>query len=165
VQVLDHQQHRRPFGEARQHRPHGVEHLQLGQVLTGGPGRLDPGQEPAEAGRGHGRAGQQPGLLRVVGEPPQRVHHGQIGQADVAQLDAAAGEHPGPAPARPLGQREQQAGLAHPGVAGHQHHLRTALLGPFQHRVEPAQLDHPADQCRALDLPSHARQYGRRPRE
>jgi hypothetical protein len=68
VQVLQHQQHRRPLGQAHQHGPHGVEHLQLVQVVAGGPGRLDPGQEPAQAGRGHGRAGQQPGLLRVVGE-------------------------------------------------------------------------------------------------
>jgi hypothetical protein len=107
---------------------------------------VDPGQEPTEGGRGHGRAGQQPGLLRVVGELAQRVHHGQIGQADVAQLDTAAGEHPHPTPTSPAGKRQQQAGLAHPGVAGHQHHLRAAPLGPLQYRVEPAPLDRPADE-------------------
>jgi hypothetical protein len=95
----------------------------------------------------------------------QGVHHGQIGQADVAQLDTAAGQHPHPAPASPVGKRQQQAGLAHSGVPGEQHHLRSALLGPFQHRVEPAQLERPADERRARELPSHARQYGRHPPE
>ena len=111
-----------------------------------GPGRVDPGQEPAEAGSGRGRTDQESGLLRVVGELAQGVDHGQIGQADVAQLDTATGQHPHPAPASPVGERQQQAGLAHPGVAGDQHHLRAALPGPFQRRVEPAQLDRPADE-------------------
>jgi hypothetical protein len=165
VQVLQHQHHRGPLGQAHQHGPHGVEHLQLVQVAAGEPGRLDPGQEPAEDGRGQGRSGQQPGLLRVVGQLAQGVDHGQVGQADVAQLDRGAHEHPHPQPAGPVGKRQQQAGLAHPGVAGNQHHLRAALPGPLQHRVEPVQLDRPADERRARDLPSHARQYGRRRRE
>ena len=98
------------------------------------------------AGSIPGRSRPRPGLLRVVGELAQGVDHGQIGQADVAQLDTAASQHPRPAPARPLGERQQQAGLAHPGVAGHQHHLRAAPLGPFQHRIEPVQLGRPADE-------------------
>ena len=160
VQVLQHQRHRGPFGEAHQHGPHGVEHLQLVQAVAGEPGRLDPGQEPAEGGRGHGRTGQQPGLLRVVGELAQGVHHGQIGKADVAQLDGCTHQHPRPALTGPVGKRQQQARLAHPGVTGKQHHLRAALLGPFQQRVEPAQLHRPADERRTLELPCHARQYG-----
>jgi hypothetical protein len=155
-----HQQHRGPLREAHQHGPHGVHHLELVRIVAAGPARPDPGQEPAEAGGGRGRPGEQAGLLRVVGELAQGVDHGQIGQADVAQLDAAAHQHPHPAPAGPVGERQHQAGLAHPGVPGDQHHPRAALLGPFQHLVEPAQLDRPADERRARDLPSHARQYG-----
>jgi hypothetical protein len=154
-----------PRGEAHQHGPHGVEHLQLVQAVAGEPGRLDPGQEPAEAGRGHGRTGQQSGLLRVVGELAQGVHHGQIGKADVAQLDGCTHQHPRPALAGPVGERQQQAGLAHPGVAGKEHHLRGALLGAFQQRVEPAGLHRPADERRTPERPCHARQYGRRQRE
>jgi hypothetical protein len=146
VQILQHQHHRGPLRATHQHSPHGVEDLQLVEGVARGPGRVDPGQEPAEAGRGCGRTGQQPGLLRVIGEPAQGVHHGQIGQADVAQLDTAAGQHPHPAPVSPVGERQQQAGLAHSGVTGDQHHLRAALLGPFQQLVDPAQLDRPADE-------------------
>jgi len=161
VQVLQHQDHRGPLRAAHQHGPHGVEDLQLVQGVAAGPGRVDPGQEPAEAGRGGGRSGQQPGLGRVVGQPTQGVHHGQMGQADVAQLDRRTHQHPHPAPASPVGERQQQAGLAHPGVTGDQHHLRAALRCPFQQRVDPAQLDRPADERCARELPSHARQYER----
>jgi len=52
-----------------------------------------------------------------VGQLAQGVHHGQVRQADVAKLDAAAAEHPHPPPAGPVGQGQQQPGLAHPGVA------------------------------------------------
>jgi hypothetical protein len=93
VQVLQHQRHRGPLGEAHQHSPNRVEHLELVQAVAGGhpgePGLLDPGQEPAEAGRGQRRTGQQPGLLRVVGELAQGIHHGQIRQADIPQFDAS----------------------------------------------------------------------------
>jgi len=98
-----------------------------------------------------------------VGQLAQGVHHGQVRQADVAKLDAAAAEHPHPPPAGPVGQGQQQPGLAQPGVARQQNHLRAALPGPLQHRIEPARLDRPADERRARGLPSHARQYGRLP--
>jgi len=146
VQILQHQHHRGPLRATHQHRPHGIQDLQPVQGVAFRPGLVDPGQEPAEAGRGHGRTGQQPGLLRVISELAQGIHHRQKGQADVAQLDTAAGQHPHPAPASPVGKRQQQAGLAHSSVPGDQHHLRAALLGPFQHRVEPAQLHRPADE-------------------
>jgi hypothetical protein len=169
MEVLQHQHHRGPFRAADQHGPHRVEHLQLVQVVARGPahepGRVDPGQEPAQSGRGRRRPGQQLGLLRVVGEPAQGVHHREISQADVAQLHAASAEHPHPAAPGPLAKCQQQPGLAHPGVAGDQHDLGPALLGPVQRRLELAQLDGPADERRARGLPSHARQYGRRPRE
>ena len=165
VQVLQHHHHRGPLGQAHQHGPHGVEHLQLVQAVAGEPGRLDPGQQPAQPGRGRGRTGQQPGLLRVISKLAQGVHHGQIGQADVAQLDTAPGQHPHPTPAGPVGQRQQQPGLPTPASPATSTTCGRALLGPFQRRVEPAQLDRPADERRARELPSHARQYGRRPWE
>ena len=45
-----------------------------------------------------------------------------------------------------VGKRQQQPGLAHPSVAGHQHQLWLTLLGPIQSRLEPAQLSSPTDE-------------------
>jgi hypothetical protein len=62
VEVLQHQHHRGPLGQAHQHGPHRVEHLELVEVVACGPahepGRVDPGQEPPQARRGRRRPGQ-----------------------------------------------------------------------------------------------------------
>jgi hypothetical protein len=142
MEVLQHQHHRGPFRAADQHGPHRVEHLELVEAAAGGPthrsGRGDPREKPGEAGRGRRRLGQQLGLGGIVGEPTQGVHHREVGEADVAQLHAASGQHPHPAAPSPLAKCQQQAGLAHPGVTGDQHDLGSALLGPVQRRVELA---------------------------
>jgi len=45
-----------------------------------------------------------------------------------------------------VGELQDQTGLADPGIAGQQHHLGPALLGPVQCCLEPAQLISPADE-------------------
>jgi hypothetical protein len=150
VQVLQHHHHRRLLGAAHQDGPHGVEHLELVQAVAGESakrlGLPDPGEQAAEAGRGGGHPRQQVGLLGFVDELAQRIDHWEVGEADVAQLDSRTQEDSRPAPAGPVGECEQQAGLAHPGVTGEQHDLRAVLLGPVQDRLEPLRLTRPADE-------------------
>jgi hypothetical protein len=109
-------------------------------------GRRDPWQQAAKAGRGRGDPRQQLGLVGVLGELAESVDHGEVGEADVAELDGRAHEHPHPTPPGAVGKRQQQAGLAHPGVSGEQDDLRLAALGPLQGGDEPAQLHGPADE-------------------
>jgi hypothetical protein len=57
-------------------------------------------------------------------------------------------------PTSPVGKRQQQPSLAHPGITGHEHDLGPALPGSVQHRVEPAQLDGPADKAELATSPA-----------
>ena len=150
MQVLQHHHHRGSLSAAHQQGTHGVEHLQLVQTVAGPcacrAGLLDPGQQPAEAGRGRGDLSQQFRIGRIVGKATQRIDHGQVGKADVAELHTAADKHPHPAPRARSANSSQQTGLAHPSIASQQHDLRPALLGPIQCRLKPTQLISPADE-------------------
>jgi hypothetical protein len=165
VQILQHHHDRGLLRSAHQQGAHGVKDLQLVLAVadepTRRPGLLEPGQQPAQAGRGGGDLSQQLCLGRIVAKATQGVHDGQVGKADVAQLHTAAGEHPHPSPTGLVGELQEQTGFADPSIAGQQHDLRPALLGPVQCCLEPAQLISPADEPLRCEPAHHARQYGR----
>ena len=123
MQVLDHQQQRGQLGQADQQRQHPVEQLHPLEAVPGGGAA--PGRWPARAGAGPGWARPRP-----AGRPPrprpagpevaEGVDEGHVGQADVADLHAAADQHPDAAALGPGGELVEQPGLADAGVAGDQ---------------------------------------------
>ena len=87
---------------------------------------------------------------RVGGDGAEQVDERQIGQADVAEVDAVAGEHPHAAFGGPGGQLVEQPGLADPGVAGEQDGGGPARLRALDMRQQAGELIGPAHQRRVV---------------
>ena len=163
MQVLDDQQQRGQLGQAGQQRQDPVEQLDPLEAVPGWGHRPrlggQLGQEPAQAGQGRGQRGGHLGLARPGAEVAEGVDEGDIGEADVADLHAAADQHPDAGPAGPGGQLVQQPGLAHPGVAGDQPDRRAPALGPVEQAEQAAQLIGAADEAGGGGG-GHAGKYG-----
>ena len=113
VEVLEHDQHRVPTAD-----PPG----RIGQVLDQQPPlpvpvAADPGELPQPPGHGLADPPQpgRPGLAQVAGQVQQQPPGG----LDVAG-EGGRPDHPERPPAGGLGDGGQQAGLADPGLAGHE---------------------------------------------
>jgi hypothetical protein len=162
VQVLDDQQQRGQLGQAGQQRQDAVEQLHplepVARRCRRGGGVPGAWQQQAETR--HGRR-QPVGQLRLAwpgAEVAEGVHKRHVRQAEVADLHAAADQHPHALRFGAGGELAEQAGLAHAGVAGHQRHRRAALPGPGEHAEQPAELGGAAHEHRAA-RGCHARQY------
>ena len=97
VEVLDHQQQRGQLGQADQQRQHPVEQLDPLEAVPGRGRRPvvggQLGQQPAEAGTA-APAGPPPRPRPGGAEVAEGVDEGHVGEADVADLHAAADQHP-----------------------------------------------------------------------
>jgi hypothetical protein len=162
VHVLqDHQQGpgRRELADQAGHRLEELEPAVVDRLRRGAAGQRTA-QVAALAGRHDGRplagtAGQEPGQHRVrrgdgreLGLPrdgTQQVDEGQIGQADVAEVDAVPGEHADPAGGRPGAQLVEQPGLADARVAREQDRRGAARDRLIDVRQQPTELLGPAD--------------------
>jgi hypothetical protein len=163
VQVLDDQQQRGQLGQPDQQRQHAVEQL---DPLEAVPGRRrwavvggQLGQQPAQAGQGRGQGGGHLGLARAGAELAEGVHERHVRQADVADLHAAADQHPDAPALGPGGELVEQPGLAHAGVAGDQPDRRPPALGPVEQAEEALELLGPADEA-GRRCGGHAGKYG-----
>jgi hypothetical protein len=163
VQVLDDQQQRGQLGQADQQRQHPVEQLDPFEAVPGRRRRTlaggHLGQQPAQAGQGRGQGGGDLGLARAGAEVAEGVDEGHVREADVADLHAAADQHPDAAALGPGGELGQQPGLADAGVAGDQPDRRPATLGPVEQAEQALELLGPADEA-AGGCGGHAGKYG-----
>jgi hypothetical protein len=119
-------------------------------VLQGAPevavvprhgGEGSPGEQPGEHRVAGGR-GRQVGIGR---DRAQQIHEGQIGQADVAKVDAVPDQHAGTTLGRPRRELVEQPGLAHARVTGQQDRGRATRHRVVDVRQEPRQFPGPAD--------------------
>jgi hypothetical protein len=167
VHVLEHEEQRTLGGQLADEAGDRLEQLQpavvdrLGWCRTV---RQRPGQIAALAlgdeRDGAGAAGEQSGQRRVGGRlggerrvgghRAEQVDERQVGQADVAQVDAVAGEHPHAALGGPGAQLVEQPGLADPRVAREQDGGGAAGPGPFDVRQQAGELVGPAHQRRIV---------------
>ena len=136
MQILKHQHDRGMLRQAHQQTPHRIKQLQLLKPLLKGhrDGRLvgQLRQQPTKSWEALGRRRQQLVVVGLGGEPAQSGEEGDIGEADVADLQAPANQHLCPLPTGLVGQLSQQPSLADPSIAGYQHYGRLALLGLLQ---------------------------------
>src|SRR4030095_11608817 len=120
-------------------------------------GRL--GQQPAQAGQGRGQRRGHLGLAGAGAEVAEGVDERHVGEAHVADLHAAADQHPDPAALGPGGELVEQPGLADAGVAGDQPDRRPAALGPVEQAEQALELLGPADEAGG-GCGGHAGKYG-----
>ena len=143
VEVLEHDQHRVPTAD-----PPGF----IGQVLDQQPPlpvpvAADPGELPQPPGHGLADLPQpgRPGLAQVAGQVQQQPPGG----LDVAG-EGGRPDHPERPPAGGLGDGGQQAGLADPGLAGHEQQVPSPGGGLGQAPVGQGQEVGAAHQDRRL---------------
>ena len=162
VQVLDHQQQRASSDRRTSSDSTRRTAAPARSRPPGAPAPADRlGQEPAQAGHSRGQQGGHLGLARSGAEVAEGVHEGHVREANVADLHAAADQHPDAAALGPGGELVEQPGLADAGVAGDQPDGRAAALGPAEQGDQVAELLGPADEA-AGGCGGHAGKWPRR---
>lgn len=108
---------------------------------------------PAGEQRGQdGARRRDRGRLGIGGHRAQEVHEGQVGQADVAQVDAVPGEHPEPALLGPGGELVEQPGLPYARVAGQENGPRPPGGGAVEGRQQAGELGGPSHHRRVVPV-------------
>ena len=123
VQVLDHERERShgadPIEEAQQQ----LEQLRLLDLARRCVART--GRQARKQAIEHGARGADQGVellgAQVGAESAQGAHHGRVGQLAVRSLDAVSDEHARRAALLLVSELADQAALAHPGLARHEH--------------------------------------------
>jgi len=149
VQVIDDQHDRTPSSQVFEDAEDELEQPTLGggagQGRAGGVAGTELGQEKAQLGPKASNRLFECGAPRPADQAAQGVDHRPVGQAAVAQVDAAATQHRGSCiTGAPVQELRHQPGLSDPALPAHDQRRRLARHRPGQGVVQPGQLFGPA---------------------
>ena len=152
VDVLDDEQDRRRFGEGEHDAVQRLEQLYLREFLgrfRTAPGVTGVGEVGEQAGEHRAASGfgaQQRGAFRGRFQRVQGVDDRDVGQSELADLDACADQNSAAGRSGARGDLLEEPGLADPGIAAHDRQPRHTVGRRVEHRCQLGELVGAADE-------------------